>query len=706
MTKYSNQRINLQRLTLVTAIGTGLAANGLHAATINVTSTTDAPINSVSQDCLLRDALATAASGIDQGGCTINGDSNSGTLQIDMSELSGELQLVHGQIEYQGQDRSISLVGPGKDTLVIRADTESRAMDFDGGANDFRLALTGLSFSDGNIDGDGGSLRFTGRELSLTDVRISGNTASGKGGGLSAKIMVEEVEALPDRQTLNMTIASSEISGNQSGDDGGGVYAYLYAEDSSGTDLRLTIIDSIIENNVADNSSGGGVYAQLDNKYGNEVSFEVLVTDNRFENNQSSTGGGLRLRLRARDAAMNGSFTEISNNEFVGNHAGVSGGGLRVNSAWENDESDTVGRQAKLVLAHNYFEANVAGASGGATILSTVNQVPAAELIIESHGNSFVDNRAQHTAGLQLWGRLSNSSASEPSLSNIVDFTSRNDRFMGNRADLPGENGSNSAGAARFFLENRGEPGTAAGPARLSIDNTMAIDNYSADVIGAFDIETGIAEGSELMIHGSTWAGNEALGQAGALDVNGFGTVNLVNSTISSNRAGANGGGLMIRDSEDVTVRHATITDNEAGTSGGGIFVSKAASLAFDHVVLAGNLAESGSSELDNDSSATAGARFSLIKDPDGANFDDIEGNIFGQDHQLEPLADNGGPTPTRHPQPNSPVINSGESDLGPGSPEHDQRGPGYPRVVGPSADIGAIEFLGLFSDRFEVPDN
>lgn len=702
MTKYSNQITNLQRLTLVTAIGTGLAANDLHAATIVVTSTSDAPTNSVSQDCLLRDALETAASGIDQGGCTITGDSNSGTLQIDMSELSGDLQLAHGQIEYQGQDRSISLVGPGQDTLVIRADTESRAMAFDGGANDFRLALTGLSFSDGNIDGDGGALRFIGRELSLTDVRISGNTASGKGGGLSANLIVEDVEALPDRQTLNLTIASSKISGNQSGDDGGGVYAYLNAEESSGTDLRLTITDSIIENNVADNSSGGGVYARLRNKYGNEDSLEVLITGNRFDGNQGFNGGGLELRMTARDAIMKGPFTEISNNVFFGNQAEQTGGGLRLNSGWENDESDEIGRQAKHVLAHNQFEANVARSAGGAFISSLVNQVPAAELIIESHGNSFIDNQAQRNAGLLISGRLVNASVSEPSPFNSVDLTSRNDRFRGNRAEVPSANGTNSAGAALLVVENR-RPGGAAGPARLSIENTTAIDNYSADGIGAFNIDSRITEESELMIHGSTWSGNEALGQTGALNINGFETVTLINSTISGNRAGADGGGLMIRESDDITIRHATITDNEAGASGGGIFVSEAVSLAFDHVVLAGNLAEKGSSELDNEDSATASVRFSLIEDPDGADVDSVEGNIFGQAHRLEPLADNGGPTPTRHPQPNSPVINSGESDPGPDSPEHDQRGPGFPRVVGPSADIGAIEFLGLFRDRFEA---
>ncbi len=160
MSKYSNSGICCRPLALVTAISAGLSAGGLQAATIEVTSTNDAPVNTVTQDCLLRDALVTAAGNGDQGGCTISGDPDSDNLQIDLSELSGDLQLEHGQIEYQGQDRSISLLGPGKDTLVLRADAESRIIDFDGADNDFRLVVQGLGFQDGDVDGDGGAVNF------------------------------------------------------------------------------------------------------------------------------------------------------------------------------------------------------------------------------------------------------------------------------------------------------------------------------------------------------------------------------------------------------------------------------------------------------------------------------------------------------------------------------------------------------------------
>ena len=60
-----------------------------------------------------------------------------------------------------------------------------------------------------------------------------------------------------------------------------------------------------------------------------------------------------------------------------------------------------------------------------------------------------------------------------------------------------------------------------------------------------------------------------------------------------------------------------------------------------------------------------------------------VASNIYYQDPRLAPIADNGGPTPTRALEPHSPAINHGQTDL-----LTDQRGH---RRVGPP-DIGAYE--------------
>src|SRR6201999_3463939 len=66
-------------------------------------------------------------------------------------------------------------------------------------------------------------------------------------------------------------------------------------------------------------------------------------------------------------------------------------------------------------------------------------------------------------------------------------------------------------------------------------------------------------------------------------------------------------------------------------------------------------------------------------------------GNVFAADPKLGPLANNGGPTRTRALLPGSPAINAGDNDAA-SSFTTDQRGPGFPRVIGPAVDIGSFE--------------
>ena len=66
-------------------------------------------------------------------------------------------------------------------------------------------------------------------------------------------------------------------------------------------------------------------------------------------------------------------------------------------------------------------------------------------------------------------------------------------------------------------------------------------------------------------------------------------------------------------------------------------------------------------------------------------------GALTGDPH-LNPLADNGGPTPTLSLCRSSVAIDAGNA-AAPGLPATDQRGPGYPRVIGAAPDIGAFEF-------------
>src|SRR5205085_2154216 len=86
-------------------------------------------------------------------------------------------------------------------------------------------------------------------------------------------------------------------------------------------------------------------------------------------------------------------------------------------------------------------------------------------------------------------------------------------------------------------------------------------------------------------------------------------------------------------------------------------------------------------------------ANFCAIGTEDGFSLSATSANNLpiGAQLLLGQLADNGGPTPTIMPNPESPLINAGSNPAGLPT---DQRGPGHPRSSGPGPDIGAVEVV------------
>lgn len=66
--------------------------------------------------------------------------------------------------------------------------------------------------------------------------------------------------------------------------------------------------------------------------------------------------------------------------------------------------------------------------------------------------------------------------------------------------------------------------------------------------------------------------------------------------------------------------------------------------------------------------------------------------NLIQSDPKLDALADNGGPTFTMALLPGSPAINKGSNADIPSGVTTDQRGAGFDRIIGGTADIGAFE--------------
>jgi hypothetical protein len=210
-----------------------------------------------------------------------------------------------------------------------------------------------------------------------------------------------------------------------------------------------------------------------------------------------------------------------------------------------------------------------------------------------------------------------------------------------------------------------------------------------------------------LLVEGSTFSNNTAFGGGGAVAVDWLtGTLLVRNSTLSGNAAGSSGGGIYnvtINQTATITLENSTVTANSAGQTaaqpnakGGGGVARVGTFPGAVHVtnsVVSGNSNAATPDILAHPMSPVT-ARSSAIGSAAGFTLAAGSSNNrpYGTNPMLAPLAANGGPTLTHAPQPGSPLINAGSSALVPVGLATDQRGAGFPRVLGPSVDIGAYE--------------
>lgn len=202
---------------------------------------------------------------------------------------------------------------------------------------------------------------------------------------------------------------------------------------------------------------------------------------------------------------------------------------------------------------------------------------------------------------------------------------------------------------------------------------------------------------------GTTAPGRQYPGNAGALLIATYGSPfpsTIINSTISQNLAFNVIGGIYTDAS--ISIYNSTVAFNEAYSNGsaagyyaGGLHVYLGTAYLFSSII-AENTALGAYLDLTTNLGTVSGA-YNLIM----ASTVSPPGTL-AVDPQLGPLGDYGGPTPTNPLVSTSPAINRGR-DIG---EQYDQRGPGFPRIVGASSDIGAFEFSStdlIFVDGFDL---
>jgi hypothetical protein len=209
----------------------------------------------------------------------------------------------------------------------------------------------------------------------------------------------------------------------------------------------------------------------------------------------------------------------------------------------------------------------------------------------------------------------------------------------------------------------------------------------------------------DVSIIDSLVSGNTA-DYVGGLDLTGIGattTLQVGNTTITDNysRLGKWGTGLYV--GNDSTVANSTITGNvETNGSdtkyGAGIYVGTiSGSLDLQSSIVSGNLLAGIGAPSDIGGDDTLTGANNLVGFTNGPA---LPGDtLISLDPYVGSLDDNGGPTLTMMPQGGSPLINAGNNAQG---GKYDQRGAGFDRVIGPNADIGAVESDVLFANGFD----
>jgi len=229
----------------------------------------------------------------------------------------------------------------------------------------------------------------------------------------------------------------------------------------------------------------------------------------------------------------------------------------------------------------------------------------------------------------------------------------------------------------------------------------------------------GISNGGELEVNDSQITGNGARFWGAGLE-NVGGTATLTRTTVSSNSDGGIVNGSWRGTPATLVLRNSTVTGNQSFRVPGGIF-NFAGPIEITHSTIAGNFPSqfgagiggaTGSVRLANSIMANgtlgdcAGPIVSLGHNLgiDASCGLTAPGDLPNTDPLLGPLADNGGPTPTRALRPGSPAI--GQIGAAGCLVETDQRGVArLEQLNGATCDIGAYEFSPAGDIRLIVKD-
>lgn len=681
--------------------------------------------NVVSTDCAApsgsssQNVIQVVANGIASDGVLLNpipvvttlSDSGPGSLrQVVSNALSGAtitfapglsgqtITLTSGEVPV---NRSVTIDGSALAAgIKINGNHASRIFDIAGGAT---VTLNSLVISNAYASGGnwGGAIQNLGT-LTLSNCTLAGNStdASGVGGAIynfgtltltgctlagNSSVIGGAIENVSSCSVVNCTFATNSVSNFGGGVDnaGGGLgitqctfvgnYAGVFGGGFDNYLGEVTLVNSIVAENVVDDIynypsstiifTGNNIVLTFDNA-GTPIFDGGIISLNPLLGPLANNGGPTLTMMPqtgspAIDTGVTADASGITYDQRGPGFPRVLGAAVDIGAVetpvplivTTASDSGYGSLRYEATYAPNNSTITFAPALAGQTITLTSGEIPLTQnyAIDGSSLSSPVQLNGNHNS------RIFDISGATVVLNSLVI-----------------SNGYASGGNWGGAIQNSGT---------LTLNNcTLAANSTDASGLGGAIYNIG-----SVALAGCTLSGNSAP-FAGA--IGNYASCSLVNCTLAGNAASSGNGGAIDNDySATLAVTQCTFSGNSASGSGGGIDNYQSQVTLVNSIV-----ANDSADDIFNWPSSTATfAGTNIVLTFDDAGTPVFDGGIIPLNPMLGPLANNGGPTLTMMPQAGSPAINSGLTSAAAGI-TYDQRGPGYPRVVGAAVDIGAIE--------------
>ncbi len=382
--------------------------------------------------------------------------------------------------------------------------------------------------------------------------------------------------------------------------------------------------------------------------------------------------------------------------------ADVAGLAAAINEANTNGQSDTIdlgGRTFMLTAVDNMVD----GPNGLPSILAdggnaitirngTIERSPSAPdlrfLHVSAGATLALETATLHAGTLNSLYSYSGGAAFNLGTLLVVGSTFSDNRTWPNSGGAIRNHGALSVAGSIFSGNTAGHGGAIYSEGTLSVAGSTFFQNFAEHEGGAIR-----NVGTVSAVRDTTFSSNISLWGSAIWNV---GTVIAIrNSTFSANTNHL--GGAICNRNLIGSITNATFAFGLIGSIGdiaGGIYNSwDAQILELTSSIVAGS---TGTNPRDISNAGTiVSATNNVIGIGDGSGLTNgVNGNQVGSlaaplDPLLGPLADNGGPTFTHALLAGSPAIDRGSN---PAALANDQRGPGFARVSGVGADVGAFE--------------